>query len=29
LDDIGLTLRHTDEITAFELSRPRWLPVTA
>jgi 3-isopropylmalate/(R)-2-methylmalate dehydratase small subunit len=29
LDDIGLTLRHVDEITAFELSRPRWLPVTA
>ncbi len=29
LDDIGLTLRHTDDITAFELSRPRWLPVTA
>jgi 3-isopropylmalate/(R)-2-methylmalate dehydratase small subunit len=29
LDDIGLTLRHVDEITAFELSRPNWLPVTA
>jgi 3-isopropylmalate/(R)-2-methylmalate dehydratase small subunit len=29
LDDIGLTLRHADEITAFELSRPRWLPLTA
>ena len=29
LDDIGLTLRHTDDITAFELSRPAWLPVTA
>jgi 3-isopropylmalate/(R)-2-methylmalate dehydratase small subunit len=28
LDDIGLTLRHTDDITAFELSRPNWLPVT-
>jgi len=29
LDDIGLTLRHTDEITAFEQHRPTWLPVTA
>ncbi len=29
LDDIGLTLRHTDEITAFEKTRPSWLPVTA
>ena len=29
LDDIGLTLRYTDEITAFEQSRPAWLPVTA
>jgi len=29
LDDIGLTLRHTDEITAFEQTRPSWLPVTA
>ena len=29
LDDIGLTLRHVDEITAFERSRPAWLPVTA
>jgi 3-isopropylmalate/(R)-2-methylmalate dehydratase small subunit len=29
LDDIGLTLRHVDEITAFEHSRPTWLPVTA
>ena len=28
LDDIGLTLRHADEITAFEHSRPAWLPVT-
>jgi 3-isopropylmalate/(R)-2-methylmalate dehydratase small subunit len=27
LDDIGLTLRHADEISAFERSRPRWLPV--
>jgi 3-isopropylmalate/(R)-2-methylmalate dehydratase small subunit len=29
LDDIGLTLTHTDEITAFERSRPAWFPVTA
>ena len=29
LDDIGLTLRHVDEIAAFEHSRPAWLPVTA
>jgi 3-isopropylmalate/(R)-2-methylmalate dehydratase small subunit len=29
LDDIGLTLRHVDEVTAFERSRPAWLPVTA
>jgi len=29
LDDIGLTLRHVDEITAFEHSRPAWLPVTS
>jgi 3-isopropylmalate/(R)-2-methylmalate dehydratase small subunit len=28
-DDIGLTLRHVDDITAFEQSRPAWLPVTA
>ena len=28
LDDIGLTLRHVDEIAAFERSRPAWLPVT-
>jgi 3-isopropylmalate/(R)-2-methylmalate dehydratase small subunit len=26
LDDIGLTLRHTDEIDAYEAARPRWLP---
>jgi 3-isopropylmalate/(R)-2-methylmalate dehydratase small subunit len=26
LDDIGLTLRHEDEIAAFELQRPSWLP---
>jgi 3-isopropylmalate/(R)-2-methylmalate dehydratase small subunit len=29
LDDIGLTLRHVDDITVFEQSRPGWLPVTA
>ena len=29
LDDIGLTLRHTDDITAFERTRPASLPVTA
>jgi 3-isopropylmalate/(R)-2-methylmalate dehydratase small subunit len=25
-DDIDLTLRHTDEIAAYEASRPSWLP---
>ena len=25
LDDIGITLAHTDEITAYESSRPGWL----
>jgi 3-isopropylmalate/(R)-2-methylmalate dehydratase small subunit len=30
LDDIGLTLRHTDEVNAYELDRKPWLPtVTA
>jgi 3-isopropylmalate/(R)-2-methylmalate dehydratase small subunit len=29
LDDIGLTLRHTDAIAAYEQGRPAWLPVTA
>ena len=29
LDDIGLTLRHADEITEFERHRPAWLPLTA
>jgi 3-isopropylmalate/(R)-2-methylmalate dehydratase small subunit len=29
LDDIGLTLRHTDDITGFESERPSWMPVTA
>jgi 3-isopropylmalate/(R)-2-methylmalate dehydratase small subunit len=28
LDDIGLTLRHADDVTTFERSRPTWLPVT-
>lgn len=28
LDDIGLTLRHVSDITAFEGRRPHWLPVT-
>jgi 3-isopropylmalate/(R)-2-methylmalate dehydratase small subunit len=29
LDDIGLTLRHTEDIDTFESQRPSWLPVTA
>ena len=29
LDDIGLTLRHADDIAAFESSRPAWLPKLA
>jgi 3-isopropylmalate/(R)-2-methylmalate dehydratase small subunit len=29
LDDVGLTLRHGDAITAFEGGRPAWLPTTA
>jgi len=29
LDDIGLTLRYTDDVTHFEQHRPAWLPVTA
>ncbi len=28
LDDIGLTLRHADDIVAFERDRPAWLPTT-
>lgn len=28
LDDIGLTLRHVEEISEFETSRPTWLPRT-
>ena len=29
LDDIGLTLRHTDKITAYEATRRPWLPATS
>jgi 3-isopropylmalate dehydratase, small subunit len=29
LDDIGLTLRHADDITAFEAARPSRMPVTS
>ncbi|GAB2923041.1 3-isopropylmalate dehydratase small subunit [Rhodococcus aerolatus] len=28
LDDVSLTLREVDEITAFEARRPAWLPTT-
>jgi len=28
LDDIGLTLRHEEDITSFEATRPNWLPRT-
>jgi 3-isopropylmalate/(R)-2-methylmalate dehydratase small subunit len=28
LDDIGLTLRHEDAITAFEATRATWMPKT-
>jgi 3-isopropylmalate/(R)-2-methylmalate dehydratase small subunit len=28
LDDIGLTLRHADDVDAFESSRPAWKPRT-
>ena len=28
LDDIGLTLDHEQDITAFEATRPAWLPTT-
>jgi 3-isopropylmalate/(R)-2-methylmalate dehydratase small subunit len=28
LDDIGLTLRHRDEIAAYEARRPHWMPTT-
>jgi 3-isopropylmalate/(R)-2-methylmalate dehydratase small subunit len=29
LDDIGLTLRHADDITEYEKNRRSWLPATA
>ncbi len=29
LDDIGLTLRHEADVTAYEARRPAWLPTTA
>ena len=28
LDDIGLTLRHADDIASFEAARPSWKPTT-
>ena len=28
LDDIGLTLRHEEDITSFEQKRPSWMPKT-
>ena len=28
LDDIGITLGHEAEITAFEATRPAWMPST-
>jgi 3-isopropylmalate/(R)-2-methylmalate dehydratase small subunit len=28
LDDIGLTLRHEAEVTAFEAKRPSYKPTT-
>ncbi len=27
LDDIGITMRHADAITAYEATRPSWMPV--
>jgi 3-isopropylmalate/(R)-2-methylmalate dehydratase small subunit len=29
LDDIGITLRHDDDISAYEWHRPEWLPTSA
>ena len=29
LDDIGLTLRHTDEVTRYEQTRKSWLPAVS
>ena len=28
LDDIGITLSHEDDITAYEARRPTWKPAT-
>ena len=28
LDDVGITLSHADDISAFEATRPSWKPVT-
>jgi 3-isopropylmalate/(R)-2-methylmalate dehydratase small subunit len=28
LDDIGLTMRHEADITAYEARRPAWMPTT-
>jgi 3-isopropylmalate/(R)-2-methylmalate dehydratase small subunit len=27
LDDIGLTMRHAEKISSYEIARPSWLPV--
>mgnify|MGYP001969531160 FL=1 len=29
LDDIGISLRHEDDIAGFEATRPAWMPTTA
>ncbi len=29
LDDVDLTLQHSDEVAAFEARRPAWMPTTA
>jgi 3-isopropylmalate/(R)-2-methylmalate dehydratase small subunit len=29
LDEIGLTLRHEDSVSGYELTRPVWMPATA
>ncbi len=29
LDDIGLTLRHVDQLGAYEAQRPGWMPIIA
>jgi 3-isopropylmalate/(R)-2-methylmalate dehydratase small subunit len=28
LDDIGITMRHEADISAFEATRPSWMPTT-